>query len=205
MKTILAVLVLACVATVAVGQSRTQLDIVGQAGYLPPTYVLPVPPAVRITRGANAIGLDLISDETIGGEYSMRWRLASGITSGYINNGGHVNVCTSLTVSGTTSNQGSDINMRVIPPSGDPFMLGVWSDVPGPAVISRTNSLGGPPFVAADRDGVYTTRIEEYGTISLKPQVTDAATLSGYGRVFAKDDGLYWRAPSGAVRRLDVE
>jgi hypothetical protein len=89
-------------------------------------------------------------------------------------------------------------------------MLAVWSDVGEDSIgiISRSNSLGPPVFGGLDRDGNVTTRIEEYGTISLKPQASDADMLPGFGRIFAKDlgsnvYGLFWRDPTGAVRRID--
>ena len=190
--------------------------IVGSDGYQPPDYVLPVPPALQITRGQNASGLDLRSDQ-FGGEYMMRWQIAGTPpwfdTIGYINNGGHLYLRSSLTVSGTTVNCGvqpsADINCQIKEPHVS-YMIGAWSDQ-GPdgfGIVSRSNSLGGPPFGALDRDGNVTTRIEEYGTISLKPQASDAETLPGYGRVFVKDlgsnvYGLFWRDPTGTVRRID--
>jgi len=196
-----------------------QVVITGPPGYQPPDYVLPVPPTVKIIRGVGPSGLDLVSD-TFAGEYLMRWQIATNPPSqyhdtvGYINNGGHVLLRSSLTISGTTTGcweyPSSDINCRVSPPYAGAGMLAVWSDV-GPdsiGIVSRSNQFGPAVFGGLDRDGNVTTRIEESGTISLKPQVSDAETLPGYGRIFAKDlgsnvYGLFWRDPTGTVRRID--
>jgi hypothetical protein len=133
---------------------------------------------------------------------------------GYINVGGALYLRTSLIVSGRidgcTDQPGADLNCRVEEPYV-PSMIAAWSDVgpEGIGIVSRANSEGGAPFGALDRDGNVTARIEEYGTISLMPQGSDAEILPGYGRVFVKDlgsneYGLFWRDPSGAVRRIDA-
>ncbi|HEY8154719.1 MAG TPA: hypothetical protein VII72_11380 [Myxococcota bacterium] len=193
-----------------------EVVIIGSDGYQPPNYVLPVPPALKIIRGQNASALDLRSDHT-DGEYLMRWQIPGTPpwydTVGYINSGGYMNMVTALTVSGNKTgcldHPSADLNCRFEHPYA-PFMIGAWSDLgpDGIAIVSRANNQGGPPFGALDRDGNVTTRIEEYGTISLKPQASDADVLPGYGRVFVKDlganeYGLFWRDPTGAVRRID--
>jgi hypothetical protein len=188
--------------------------ITGSDGYQPPSYVLPVPPALKIVRGQNASGLDIVSAPDVGGEYMQRW-LLSGIvpdqnfTFAYVNSGGHFYLASSMTVSGHYNNCYSDVNCRIQVPYV-PYMIGAWSDLgpDGIGIVSRANSEGGAPFGALDRDGNVTTRIEEKGTISLKPQTSDAEALPGYGRIFAKDlgddtYGLFWRDPTGAVRRID--
>ena len=200
-------LALGCSRAVAGGGT---FEIVGADGYLPPTYVVPVPPAVKITRGANASGLDIISSsgQGIGGEYMQRWIAIEPLgkrTVGYINNGGYAYLRGAV-ISDHTTDRYSDINMRMLSPR-DGSELAVWGDGgPDDAVIAaRTNEPRGPLWVGMDYDGTETSRVDALGTVSLKPQTTDAPTLTGFGRIYAKGDGLYWRAPSGAVRRLDVE
>jgi len=193
-----------------------EVVIIGSDGYQPPYYFLPVPPALQIVRGQNASALDLLNGQ-VGGEYLMRWQIAGTPpwfeTLGYISNDGQMYMRTSLTVSGHKTGCGdfplADISCRIEPPYAS-YMIGAWSDL-GPdefGIVSRAGPEGGAPFGALDRDGNVTTRIEEYGTISLKPQADDAETLPGYGRVFVKDlgsngYGLFWRDPTGAVRRID--
>lgn len=194
-----------------------EVIINGSDGFQPPDYVVPVPSALTINRGLNASGLDIRADH-FDGEYMMRWQIAGTPpfydTMGYINAGGSMYLRTSLIVSGRISGcgdqPGADLNCRVEVPYV-PSMIAVWSDVgtDGIGVVSRANSEGGAPFGALDRDGNVTTRIEEYGTISLKAQESDAEILPGYGRVFAKDlgageYGLFWRDPSGTIRRIDA-
>ena len=201
-------LLLGC--TPAMGAGGGALEIVGADGYQPPTYVIPVPPAVKITRGANASGLDVISSsgQGIGGEYMQRWIAIEPLgkrTVGYINNGGYAYFRAAV-ISDHVTDVYSDINMRMLSPH-DGAELAVWGDggPNDPVIVSRGNGSGGPVWMGKTEGGDVTSLIHDTGTVSLKPQATDAPTLTDFGRIYAKGDGLYWRAPSGAVRRLDVE
>jgi hypothetical protein len=62
-------------------------------------------------------------------------------------------------------------------PSSDQFMLGIWSDIVGPALVTRTNptSTPGYNYQAHDRNGNYVFSVEEDGT--LKWGATDRAGM----------------------------
>jgi hypothetical protein len=69
-----------------------------------------------------------------------------------------------VTISGTMKGDGEDY--RIEPPSLDPSMLHVWSDVIGPAIEVRTANTDNPGsyiFQAMGRNAEYTFSIEQNG------------------------------------------
>jgi hypothetical protein len=77
----------------------------------------------------------------------------------YINNAGAYYTDAWMVISGHTS--GSDAaGYKIDHPTKDPFMLGIWSDVTGPALQVRG---GGYLFSGVSNDGLYTFSIEDDG------------------------------------------
>jgi hypothetical protein len=82
----------------------------------------------------------------------------------YFNDAGQYYTNGWLTISGTMKGEGDDY--RIEPPSLDPAMLYVWSDVIGPAIEVRTantDDVGSYILQAMGRNGNYTFSIEQNG------------------------------------------
>ena len=68
------------------------------------------------------------------------------------------------TISGTSSGTGDGFN--IIPPSNDPYMLGLWSDVAGPAMQVRASvAPGSYLFSGMDQAGNYTFSVGANGQL----------------------------------------
>lgn len=73
-----------------------------------------------------------------------------------------------LTVSGEMTG-GADAEGVTVPahPTSDPYMIGVYSDIDGPAIVVRANPTSSPGYLfqGMDRDGDYVFSIEETGEL----------------------------------------
>jgi hypothetical protein len=67
-----------------------------------------------------------------------------------------------VTISGTTTPEGA-----VLPPTKDPSMLGIWSDIHGPAIQVRAANAGAESYLfqGLDREGDYTFSVEQNGAL----------------------------------------
>jgi hypothetical protein len=82
----------------------------------------------------------------------------------YFNDAGMLYTQGWVTISGTMKGDGEDY--RIEPPSLDPSMLYVWSDIIGPAIEVRTantDDAGSYVFQALDRNANYTFSVEQTG------------------------------------------
>jgi hypothetical protein len=70
-----------------------------------------------------------------------------------------------VTISGTYTGKGADYHIE--PPTKDPSMLAVWSDVLGPAIQVRAANAGPASYIfqALDRNANYTFGIEQNGAL----------------------------------------
>jgi hypothetical protein len=113
-------------------------------------------------RGAPAVALDLRLD---GKRRAMRFYTPEQKEPrAYFNESGQYYTNGWLTISGTMSGEGDGYNID--PPTLDPAMLHVWSDVIGPAIAVRTantDNLGSYIFQSYDRTGNYRFSIEQNG------------------------------------------
>lgn len=106
-----------------------------------------------------------------------------------------------MVISGQTAGTGDNYNIR--PPTGDPFMLGIWSDIAaGPAMQVRGSSgksNGSYLFSGIDTGGSYTFSIEEDGELKWgAPFFIDPNTNAkkpGSANHAALDTNLYRSAP----------
>lgn len=83
----------------------------------------------------------------------------------YFNDSGMLHTRGWIVISGKYSGKGLDFNIQ--PPTLDPFMLGVWSDVLGPAIQVRAANAGADSYLfqGLDRDKKYTFSIEQNGAL----------------------------------------
>ncbi len=186
--------------------------------------IAPFPAAVAIQRGICSPALDLISNPAAFGEFMQRTILLIGgvpTIISYINSSGHQATIASITSSGHFTNQTDLDNCRILSPTVDQlagigYMIGAWSDLAAnePVFAARTNSNGGPNWLGMDRDGYATSKINEYGSHSLKalaaleavPTLMDG-NIGAKTTGFANKTGLWWTDKlAGAfvdTRRLD--
>ena len=142
--------------------------------------------AVSITKGtSSASALDFVLPDTSGKAlrfFTPGWPEAHA----YFNARGAFYSRAWMVISGKGTGTGNGWHIQ--PPSTDPFMLGVWSDVLGPAFQvrgSQGKSRGSYLFAGLDSTGKYTFSIEEDG--ELRWGATTRAAL---------DTSLYRSAPS---------
>lgn len=104
---------------------------------------------------------------------------------GYINKAGHILFRSSLTVSGKMNDgslceaelpSGSLNDCRILQADygsagvpSDNYMLGVWSDVHGPAILARSNNADPPsmPFMGMHSDGTPTFQVMNTGEVQI--------------------------------------
>jgi hypothetical protein len=83
----------------------------------------------------------------------------------YFGDSGAMYTCAWVIISGTKADEDND-NFRVIPPSTDPTMLGIWSDVGGPAVEIRGSLAPNSHLLSGmDPEGNKTFAVEHDGTL----------------------------------------
>ena len=83
----------------------------------------------------------------------------------YFNDSGMLHTRGWIVISGKYSGKGEGFNIH--PPTQDPFMLGVWSDVLGPAIQVRAANAGADSYLfqGLDRNKNYTFSIEQNGAL----------------------------------------
>ena len=83
----------------------------------------------------------------------------------YFNDAGMLYTNGWIVVSGVYSGHGEGFNIE--PPTQDPSMLAVWSDILGPAIQVRAANAGADSYIfqALDRKANYTFSIEQNGTL----------------------------------------
>ncbi len=119
----------------------------------------------------------------------------------YFNSQGAFYTNSWMVISGSYTPQGSS-SPTILPPTNDPFMLGILSDVPGPALVIRSND-NNQQWAAAgisDSQGNYRLAIQADG--SMRFAGTGLYDASGPGTPFAEtnfDTNLY-RAGAGELR-----
>jgi hypothetical protein len=120
--------------------------------------------AVAIAKGIGASsGLDLGLDGT---GKALRF-FYPGISNPrtYFNDSGMLYTNGWAVISGTYQGAGDGFNIN--PPSPDPFMLGIWSDVGGPAVQVRGSSAPGSYLISGlDQSANYTFSLEANGRLN---------------------------------------
>src|SRR5262249_47024413 len=105
----------------------------------------------------------------------------------YFNDSGMLYTNGWMVISGTSRGSGDGYNID--PPSLDPSMLSIWSDVGGPALqVRAANASGAYVFGGLDRFGKYTFSLEEDGSL-----------LWGASSRSAMDTNLY-RASASTLR-----
>jgi hypothetical protein len=117
---------------------------------------------LQVTRQAeHASALDLVSPDWDG--YFLRLRLPTGEDGFYINSGGHLHSALSVTVSGTYERKDSQFKILYPAPA---YMIGAWSDVGGPGIVSRASTApGSHNFAGMDVLGNTTFSVEADGSL----------------------------------------
>jgi hypothetical protein len=99
-----------------------------------------------------------------------------------------------VTISGTMKGDGEDYSIE--PPTQDPSMLAIWSDVIGPAIQARTANtadVGSYIFQALDRNANYTFSIEQNGGLrwgAASRKEMDTNLYRGASRTLKTDGSL---------------
>jgi hypothetical protein len=117
---------------------------------------------LNVTRQAeHGSALDLASPDWDG--YFLRLQLPSGENAFYINSGGHLHTALSMTVSGTYIRKDSQLQILYPAPS---YMIGAWSDVGGPGIVSRASTApGSHNYAGMDVLGNTTFSVEADGAL----------------------------------------
>ena len=109
----------------------------------------------------------------------------------YFNDGGAFYSRLWAVISGSSTGTGGDFNISH--PSNEPFMLALWSDIPGPTLQARASqSPGSYNFSGLDSAGNSTFSIEEFGALQW-----------GTSTRAAMDVGLA-RSAAGALKVTDA-
>lgn len=138
-------------------------------------------PALKVNKGTNSVsGLDINVDTS--GKAMRVMTTADQVAQTptfYIDNSGGVSMRTSLTVSGTSSGTGASYN--ITPPSTDPYMIGIWSDINGPAFQLKSTAAenGGYLISALNAAGGYVWNVEGWNG-ALTWGSTNAAAHTNY-------------------------
>lgn len=106
-------------------------------------------------------------------------------------------------ISGTTSNAGTAYQYPLFP-TNDSFMLGLWSDITGPALVLRPNATSHPDPTLGSQDnyGNYRMAIFPDGTLQFAGPGSTSGGFFGAGTPFAQTsfDTVLHRVGPGQLR-----
>lgn len=123
---------------------------------------------------ASVYGLSIESDGT-GKALVATYPVASPLSVTYIGDGGGFFTNAFCLISGMTT--GTEKSRVCTVPTSDPFMLGIWSDVNGPSIVSRTVAAG-YHFLGMDHTtGNYLFSIETDGKLQWGTGTTSHTTF----------------------------
>lgn len=148
------------------GWAQTQTNFAGPVAIQP----LETPQAaLQVDRlGSQPSAVDLYSH---GGGALMRFfspdPTKGQVLRSYINDSGAFETNAWMVISGALSSDTSPIP-AVLPPTGDTFMLGMWSDVMGPALVIRPTQTtpSSPNLATMDGNGNYRFSILDDGSLN---------------------------------------
>jgi hypothetical protein len=122
-----------------------------------------------------------------GQDYLMRFftpdPVKGNVLRTYINDGGAVYSNAWMVISGGLSDY-TIATPQVLHPTGDTFMLGIWSDVNGPAMVVRPSLTEGEPTIATtDAGGNYRLAILPDGSMVFSDAVSSEYASSAWDTV----------------------